>query len=148
MAAIGGAIGLVGSAVSGILAQNVNERLRAEELSYAEDMFGYNLQSIQAQPQPLAHSNYLTIGAATFPYIELYEADSKEEEIFQNRLRVNGWTIGAVTTMATMKTAATASGAPTRFVKGRLVMLGGQEDAHVAAEIDRELQRGVRFLES
>lgn len=147
-AAIGGVVGGVGSLAAGAAGFNVNERLRAEELSYAEDMFGYALRNIKAQAQPLAHSNYITIGVATFPYIELYKAEDKEEEIFTKRLKVNGWSLGIVTKMSAMKTAATAHGAPTQFVNGRLVKFDGAEDAHVAAEIDRELQRGVRFLES
>lgn len=145
-AVAGAAVGGIANLVAGSASQKINERLRAEELSYAEDMFGYSLQNIRAQAQPLSHSNYLTVGVAYFPYIELYEADSKEEDIFTDRLRVNGWSLGIVTTAAAMKTAATAASAPTQFMKGRLVYFDGNEDAHVANEINMELQRGVRFL--
>lgn len=144
-AIVGGIVGGVLSAGAGIAQYATNERLRAEEMSYAEDMFGYALQSIRAQAQPLAHSNYLTVGVAYFPYIELYESTLDEEEIFLDRLRVNGWTIGVVTSLDSMKDACTASSAPTNFCKGRLVRYGGEEDSHLVNELNIELQRGVRF---
>lgn len=140
--------GLVGTATSfgaGIASQAMNSWLRKEDISYVEDMFGYSLQNIQAQAQPLAHSNYLTIGVAYFPYIELYEATDAEEKIFVDRLRVNGWSLGLVTTLANMKTACTALGSPTKFCCGRLVKFGGDEDSHLVNELNAELQRGVRF---
>lgn len=143
-AAVGGAAGLAG----GISSYALNEQLRKEEMSYAEDMFGYSLQNIKAQAQPLSHSNYLTVGVAYFPYIELYESTSIEETIFADRLRVNGWSLGIVTTMAALKTAATDASACTRYVRGRLVKFNGYEDGHIANAINMELQRGVRFLAS
>lgn len=153
-AGIGAVVGGVAGLGGGLSTYVMNQRLRAEEMSYAEDMFGYQLQNIKAQAQPLAHSNYLTVGVAYFPYVELYEAKTYEEYIFSDRLRVNGWSLGIVTTLTAMKTAATGSYTPdtheirTRFVKGRLVKFSGNEDAHVANEINIELQRGVRFLAS
>lgn len=144
----GGVTGMLMNAGAAGLQYYYNRGLRKEEMSYAEDMFGYQLQNIKAQAQPLAHSNYLTIGVSYFPYVELYEADSTEETIFVDRLEVNGWSLGIVTTLLAMKTAATASGAPTRYVKGTIVKFSGNEDAHVASEINNELKRGVRFLAS
>lgn len=145
-AVAGGVVGGAGSLVSGLVGRSWNERLRTEEMSYAEDMFAYSLQNIQMQAQPLSHSNYITIGNSYYPYLEVYDCTDTEKTIFTERLRINGWSLGIVTTIANMKTVASASGTPTNFVKGKLVKFDGDEDAHVCAEINIELERGVRFV--
>ena len=144
-AVAGGIVGGVGTLAGGLASKNINEQLRSEEISYVEDMFGYQLQNIKAQAQPLAHSNYITIGVAFFPYIEYYSCDDVESTIFEERLRVNGWTLGIVTNMSAMKEACSDVNSPSAFCKGRLVRFSGEEDSHVVNEINAELQRGVRF---
>lgn len=144
-AVAGGIVGGVASLAGGLAGREVNEQLRKEEISYVEDMFGYQLQNIRAQAQPLAHSNYLTVGVAYFPYVEFYTSTLTEEDIFEDRLRINGWTLGIVTTLSAMKTACSPAGSPTGFCKGRLVRYGGEEDSHLVNELNAELQRGVRF---
>ena len=144
-AVAGGIVGGVASLAGGLAGREVNEQLRKEEISYVEDMFGYQLQNIRAQAQPLAHSNYLTVGVAYFPYVEFYTSTLTEEDIFEDRLRINGWSLGIVTTLSAMKTACSPAGSPTGFCKGRLVRYGGEEDSHLVNELNAELQRGVRF---
>ena len=144
-AVAGGVIGGAGTLIAGLAQREYNEKLRAEDISYTEDMFGYALQNIKAQAQPLAHTNSLTIGASWFPFIEVYGTTLVEEDIFEDRLRINGWSLGIVTTLSAMKTACSPAGSPTGFCKGRLVRYGGEEDSHLVNELNAELQRGVRF---
>ena len=143
-AAVGGVLGAAGSAVTGAVAYGINEKLRAEDMSYAEDMFGYQMRNIQAQPQPLAHTNSLTVGNANFPFIEYYTCYDNEKDIFLNRLTVNGWALGYITTAATAFTNAHNS-TLTKFVKGRLIKYGGAHDSHIANTIAEELMKGVRL---
>lgn len=144
----GAAVGMIGSAAASTFTRGVNDALRAEEMSYAEDMFGYQLQNIRAQAQPLAHSNFITIGVSYFPFIEYYSSTTIEGTILENRLLINGCSLGIVTTVNTMMTAIAASGTLSKFFKGSLVEFGGAEDAHIAAAVNAELQKGVRLRES
>lgn len=141
----GAVAGALGAGITGGAQIAMNDILRKEEMSFAEDMFGYQLRNVQAQAQPLAHTNFLSIGVSYFPYIEYYSSTDVEKTILTDRLMINGCSLGVVVTVAQMLSAAGASGTMSKFFKGRLVKFAGSEDTHIVSAINAELAKGVRI---
>lgn len=145
-AAIGGAM----SGAAGALDMQLSERLRHEALDYTTDLYGYNLQNIQALPYGLARTSAFDINNKIFPSLEYYCASDDEIQALTDKIRNNGMTImriGYLSDFSLYK--------PDKFsiqhedknyvyVKGKIIRLDGiADDFHVANVISGELNKGV-----
>ena len=134
----------IASAAAGAADYAISEKLRAEQMNYAKDQFGYSMRNIKAQASPLAKTNSAVIGNAVCPFIEYYTAPTAEKTIFKNRLEKRGYTIGAMTSFAIMELRASAEGALSKWIQGDLLTVTANDmDAHLVLEIKNELQQGV-----
>lgn len=145
-AAIGGGIaGGIASAVGGIADYRLNEKLRNEQMSYAKDMFGYNLQNIKAIPNSITKISSRVVDNKIFPFVEYYTCSKIEKQALHDKLVWNGMTIMRIGEFREfLRGYYTEEG---NFIQGqpiRLDYLG--EDSQVAEVIAAELQTGVYIL--
>lgn len=134
----GGIAGGVASAGAGIADVAINQKLRAEEMSYAKDQFGYQLGNIQALPQTLSRTTSYNIDNKYFPFIEIYDASDEEKEALRNKITYNGMTIGAISTISNFM-----KDEPT-YIKGQIIRLENLgDDYHYARTIVDEINKGV-----
>lgn len=132
--AVGGAIG--GGVTAGIDYAN-NIRMMEENRSYAIDMYGYNLQNIQAIPTSLTKTSALTYNTRVWPFIEYYTCTEAEREALTDKIKYNGMTIMKIGKLSDY------SLGEGNFYKGQLIRLNLKVDSHMAYEIYNELNKGV-----
>ncbi len=141
-AAAGAAIGLGTSLLGGIKDLELNDRLRAEGIDYTKDMFGYQLQNIQAMPNTMSRTSAFDINNKLFPFLEFYDCTDLEKQVIKDKITYNGCTvmaIGKITDYTDLNG---------KYVKGQLIRLIDSDgkpvaDFHEAAAIASELMKGV-----
>lgn len=134
----GGIAGGIASGAAGVADVAINQKLRAEEMSYAKDQFGYQLGNIQALPQTLSRTTSYNIDNKYFPFIEIYDASDEEKEALRNKITYNGMTIGAISTISNFM-----KDEPT-YIKGQIIRLENLgDDYHYARTIVDEINKGV-----
>ena len=149
---IGKAFGAGGAATAGIAAGSgvvsalasawglqqdlrISDALYTESKSYAEDMYKYNLQNIQALPYSLGRVSAFTINNKIFPFIEYYSATEEEKTALRSRIEYYGMTVGVVDLPANY-----GSG----WIQGELVRLHADNvGTHEALELGVEFRKGV-----
>lgn len=135
--------GIIGAGLSGAGAIGdyfINEALRKENMDYTKDQFGYQLGNIRALPDSLTKVNSLNPNNRIFPILEFYGATNEEVEALRNKIKYNGMSIGRIGKLADF-----INPAETTYVKGQIIILEGiLEDAHLAADIATEINKGVR----
>ena len=89
----GAAVGFVGGAVTGGVDAANTFRLMEENRQYAIDMYGYNLQNIQAIPTSLTKTSALTYNTRVWPFIEFYTCTDAERNALRDKLKYNGMTV-------------------------------------------------------
>lgn len=136
-AVAGAAVGTVGGAVTGAMDVSMNESLRNEALDLKRDLFGFQLQNIQALPQSLTKVSSLSPVNKIFPFVEIFEASEIEKEALRNKIRYNGMTVGRVGTIQEFK-----KEEPT-YIKGQFIRIEIDEDYHLANTIAEEFSKGV-----
>lgn len=141
-AAAGAAIGLGTSLLGGIKDLEINDRLRAEGIDYTKDMFGYQLQNIQAMPNTMSRTSAFDINNKLFPFLEFYDCTELEKQVIRDKITYNGCTVMAIGKI-TDYTDLTG-----KYVKGQLIRLIDSDgkpvaDFHEAAAIASELMKGV-----
>lgn len=130
---IGGGAG-IGSGIADIA--KINE-LQREEISYASDIYNYNLQNIQALPNGLARTSAFNINNKLFPYIEYYTCTDEEIKNFNNALKYGGMTVGKIDTLEPYLIKGS-------FIKARLIKQPNlSDDAHMANTIATVLANGI-----
>lgn len=148
-AVVGGIAGGVTSAVGGIADYQFQQMEQREALSYAKDMFGFQMQNIKALPNGLSNIGSLDYSTATQPVIEVYSASNTEIAALKKKLTWNGFTIGRIGTVAEFKANADSvyTVIDTKYVKGQLIQGRNiKEDFHTINEISLELNKGVYFI--
>ena len=108
---LAGAAGSIGGGVASINAQEkvaernlqaakqsqaLNDTLRAEALSYKEDMFKLNIQAIEAAPGGIATSTEYSIINYYKAYIEVYDCTTPEKTYIDYILQYNGMKIDQI----------------------------------------------------
>lgn len=133
-------IGTAGLSLAGGLRDlSLNDKLRSEALDYKKDMFGYQLQNIQALPQGLAKVSAFTANNKIFPFLERYNCTKVEEEALKNKIAYNGMTIMRIGTIQQFQHSQIKD-----YVKGRLIRIDDiNEDYHIINAIADELYKGV-----
>ena len=135
--AVGGAIGGVTAAGAGIADVIINEKLRAENMDYTKDMFGYQLGNIKAVPDSLSKTTAYTKNNKYFPFLEYYTCTEEEKNALKNKLKYNGMTVMAIGTISEYLKPEES------YIKGRLIRLVGDYDNHYVNELSQELYKGV-----
>ena len=132
--AIGGAIG--GLATSALDLKN-SLRMMEENRQYSIDMYGYNLQNIQAVPTSLTKTSALTYNTRVWPFIEYYTCTDAERNALKDKIKYNGMTIMKVGQLNNYLLG------EDNFYKGQLIRLPDVRiDGHMAFEIYNELDKG------
>ena len=135
--AVGGVVGGVIAAGAGIADVIINEQLRAENMDYTKDMFGYQLGNIKAVPDSLSKTTAYTKNNKYFPFLEYYTCTEEEKNALKNKLKYNGMTVMAIGTISEYLKSEES------YIKGRLIRLVGDYDNHYINELSQELYKGV-----
>ena len=146
-AQIGGVGGAIGGAVAGFVGGGATAgidyantvKMMEENRSYAIDMYGYNLQNIQAVPTSLTKTSALTYNTRVWPFIEYYTCTEAERKALKDKIKYNGMTIMKVGQLSDYTLG------EDNFYKGQLIRLPDyvKIDGHMAFEIYNELNKGV-----
>ena len=133
----GAAIGAIGGGVTGALDYSNTVKMMEENRQYAIDMYGYNLQNIQAIPTSLTKTSALTYNTRVWPFVEYYTCTEKEREALKDKIKYNGMTIMKIGKLIDYTLG------EDNFYKGQLIRLNLNVDSHMAYEIYNELVKGV-----
>ena len=136
-AAIGAAAGAVGGLATSALDYRNTLRMMEENRQYSIDMYGYNLQNIQAIPTSLTKTSALTYNTRVWPFIEYYTCTDAERSALKDKMKYNGMTIMKIGKLTDYKLG------EDNFYKGQLIRLNIKVDSHMAYEIYNELNKGV-----
>ena len=133
----GGAIGAIGGGITAGLDYANSLKMMEENKQYAIDMYGYNLQNIQAIPTSLTKTSALTYNTRVWPFIEYYTCTEDERTALKDKIKYNGMTIMKVSQLRNYLLG------QDNFYKGKLIRLNIKVDSHMAYEIYNELNKGV-----
>ena len=136
-AAAGAAVGAIGGAITAGIDYSNTVRMMEENRQYAIDMYGYNLQNIQAIPTSLTKTSALTYNTRVWPFVEYYTCTDKEREALKDKIKYNGMTVMKI---GKLNEYLLGEG---NFYKGQLIRLNINVDSHMAYEIYNELNKGV-----
>ena len=135
----GAAIGAIGGVATAGVDYANNMKMMEENRQYAIDMYGYNLQNIQAIPTSLTKTSALTYNTRVWPFIEYYTCTEAERKALKDKIKYNGMTIMKVGQLSDYLLG------EDNFYKGQLIRLPdyARIDGHMAFEIHNELLKGV-----
>ena len=133
----GAGIGAIGGAVTASVDFRNNLRMMEENRQYKIDMYGYNLQNIQAIPTSLTKTSALTYNTRVWPFIEYYTCTDAERNALADKMKYNGMTIMKIGKLTDYLLG------EDKFYKGQLIRLNINVDSHMAYEIYNELNKGV-----
>ena len=133
----GAAIGAIGGGITAALDYKNTIRMMEENRQYSIDMYGYNLQNIQAVPTSLTKTSALTYNTRVWPFIEYYTCTDAEKTALRDKMKYNGMTIMKVGKLNDYLLG------EDKFYKGQLIRLNIKVDSHMAYEIYNELNKGV-----
>lgn len=135
--AIGAGIGATVGAATSALDYRNTLRMMEENRQYKIDMYGYNLQNIQAIPTSLTKTSALTYNTRVWPFIEYYTCTDAERSALKDKMKYNGMTIMKIGKLTDYLLG------EDKFYKGQLIRLNINVDSHMAYEIYNELNKGV-----
>lgn len=133
----GGVAGAIGGGITGGMDYANTVKMMEENRQYAIDMYGYNLQNIQAIPTSLTKTSALTYNTRVWPFVEYYTCTEKEREALKDKIRYNGMTVMKIGKLNEYPLG------EDNFYKGKLIRLNLNVDSHMAYEIYNELVKGV-----
>ena len=132
-----GVAGAVGGGITAALDYKNTIRMMEENRQYSIDMYGYNLQNIQAVPTSLTKTSALTYNTRVWPFIEYYTCTDAEKDALKDKIKYNGMSIMKVGKLNDYLLG------EDNFYKGQLIRLNIKVDSHMAYEIYNELNKGV-----
>lgn len=135
--AAGAAVGAIGGLATSALDFRNNLKMMEENRQYKIDMYGYNLQNIQAIPTSLTKTSALTYNTRVWPFIEYYTCTDVERSALKDKMKYNGMTIMKIGKLTDYLLG------EDKFYKGQLIRLNINVDSHMAYEIYNELNKGV-----
>lgn len=142
LAGVGGAVvgGLI-SAAGGAADIAINEKLRAEAMDYKRDMFGMQMENIQALPSNITKTTAFTYNNKIFPILEYYTCTDEEKTALTNKLKYNGMTVGRIGKISDY-----LANANDQYIKGRIIRIEGvSDDFHYYKAISDEIYKGAFF---
>lgn len=141
---VGGAAGaVVGgtlAGIGGIVDTVASQEMFKESIDRQKDLFGMELGNIKARAQSLSRGTSYNVNNKYFPYLEYYACTEEELVALNNKLKYNGMTIGVIGTVQQF-----LNPDETSYYQGTLIEIDITDDAHMADEIARTLQGGIRF---
>lgn len=142
--AIAGAIvGTATSAAGGALDYKNNEQLRQDQLTFKYDIFDYSLRNIQALPQSVSKTGCLTNNNKLVPYVEYYTCTDEEKAVLAAKIKYTGMTVGACGKIEDFILLGQES---PQYLEADIIELKIAAGYHIAMEISKEIQIGVRFV--
>lgn len=137
-AAAGAALGAVASGLGGWKDIQLNDKLRNEALDYKRDMFGYQLQNIQALPYGLAKTSAISPDNKFVPFVEYYACTEQEVQALEDKLTYNGYTIMRIGNIQNYLQSTRT------YIKGRLIRIENiADDYHMLKAVADEIYKGV-----
>lgn len=137
-AAAGGVIGGLASGLGGWKDLQLNDKLRNEALDYKRDMFGYQLQNIQALPYGLAKTSAISPDNKFVPFIEYYACTEQEVQALEDKLTYNGYTIMRIGNIQNYLQSTRT------YIKGRIIRIDNiADDYHMLKAVADEIYKGV-----
>lgn len=137
-AAVGGGVGSIASALGGWKDIQLNDKLRNEALDYRRDMFGYQLQNIQALPYGLAKTSAISPDNKFVPFIEYYGCTEQEVQALEDKLTYNGYTIMRIGNIQNYLQSSRT------YIKGRIIRIDNiADDYHMLKAVADEIYKGV-----
>lgn len=136
-AVIGGVVGTVGSAAGGIADIAMQKEMQREAVDFTRDNFGFQLGNIKALPNTLNKVSSIVANSKLFPFLEYYTCTDEERQALDDKLKYNGMTIGRIGKIEDFLHPDSQT-----YVKGQLIRLEGNYDAHTANEIANEFMKG------
>ena len=133
----GAAAGAIGGAITAGIDYSNAVRMMEENRQYSIDMYGYNLQNIQAIPTSLTKTSALTYNTRVWPFIEYYTCTESERKALKDKIKYNGMTVMKIGQLSDYPLG------EDRFYKGQVIRLNTNMDSHMAYEIYNELKKGV-----
>ena len=137
-AVAGGLIGGLASGAGGYVDYKLNEKLRNEALDYKRDMFGYQLQNIQALPYGLAKTSAISPDNKFVPFVEYYACTEQEVQALEDKLTYNGYTIMRIGNIQNYLQSTRT------YIKGRIIRIENiADDYHMLKAVADEIYKGV-----
>ena len=138
------------SAGAGLYDLWANDQIRAEQLDYTKDQFGFGLDNIKARPTTLARVGALNANNKLFPFVEVYDCTETEKAAVAAKIAMNGMTVGVVDTLDKyINNMWSGEVGSTRYnyqgyVKGKPIRLDRLNDeSHYASTLAQEMVSGV-----
>lgn len=144
--ALAGAAGSAISLVGGALDLQMGWNQYAESISYAKDLYRYQLDNIKAMPYSIAKSTVINENNKEVPILETFSCTEEEKIAVANEISNAGMTIGVIGKINDYTGIGWSyEGIQSRgFIKGRIIKLDGfTGDAHEALDLKQEFQKGV-----
>lgn len=144
--ALAGAAGSAISLVGGALDLQMGWNQYAESISYAKDLYRYQLDNIKAMPYSIAKSTVINENNKEVPILETFSCTEEEKIAVANEISNAGMTIGVIGKINDYTGISWSyEGIQSRgFIKGRIIKLDGfTGDAHEALDLKQEFQKGV-----
>lgn len=133
----GGVVGTAGSLAGGITDINMQKEMQREAVDFSRDNFGFQLGNIKALPNTLNKVSSIVANNKLFPFVEYYTCTDEERRAFEDKLKYNGMTIGRIGKIEDFLHPDAQT-----YVKGQLIRLEGNYEAHTANEIANEFMKG------
>lgn len=135
-AVAGGALSLAG----GIMDTVATQKTFRESIDRQKDLFGMELGTIKARAQTLTRGTSYNINNKYFPYVEYFTATEEEITAYKNKIKYNGMTVGVIGKLVDY-----LNNQETTYFQGTLIEIDITDDSHMADEIAKNLQGGLRF---
>ena len=145
-AVVGGIAAAAGSAVGAAIDWKNQELLREDARGAAIDKWGYQLGNIKARPTALTKVSSINPDNKYFPFYEIFEATTEEKQNLERQLTYNSMRLDVVTeSLGSYR----AGGGVWTFIRAEIIRINlpDANDAHIVAEIKRELEGGWYFYE-
>lgn len=134
----GGIVGTGASLAGGLVDYSNLEKRMVEAKDYKTDMYNYSLGNIKALPYTISKVTSINENNKIWPFIEIYDCSPEEKDIFRSKLKYNGMTVMAISTIASYQ-----NGEPS-YLKGSMVRMEGiHADKHLLDDIYTEVAKGL-----
>ena len=133
----GGVVGTAGSLAGGIADIGMQKEMQREAVDFSRDNFGFQLGNIKALPNTLNKVSSIVANNKLFPFVEYYTCTDEERKALEDKLKYNGMTIGRIGKIEDFLHPDAQT-----YVKGQLIRLEGNYEAHTANEIANEFMKG------
>lgn len=144
--AAGAVFGIGAGLIGGIADMQMKQSLYTEAVDYKQDLFGYNLDNIKAQPRSLSRTTAYNSDNKYFPFLEYYTCTDEEKTAFANKIAWNSMSVGVIGKISEYINNSWHYGDITDkgYIKARLIRFeDANEDFHNVNAIADELFKGV-----